>query len=155
MVTLDDYKAARDVIGAGYRLQLALTDLADLAIQVQHVRWNLGPGPEGQAELDDFEALCRAASDAIAGRMRRLGVPADGRVSTVHLDLLYDPLPLGQFDIDGARAVLTHRVAQMGARIRESIALLELGDPDSADLLRTISKEIAAWPVADDEPSRA
>lgn len=145
-MTLEDYKRAPDVTAAGYRLQLTLIDLADLAIQVQHVRWNLAGGPTARSQFDDFEALCRAGADAIAQRMRQIGVAPDGRVGTSYHDLLFDQLPAGPIDVDTATAGLVRRVAQMGDRIRQSRSILDEADPESANVLRAVSDEIAAWP---------
>ena len=148
-MTLEDYQNAPDIAAAGYRLQLTLIDLADLAIQVQHVRWNLVGDPAMRSQFDDFESLCRAGADAIAQRMRDIGVAPDGRVGTSYHDLLFDPLPVGPLDADAGIAALVHRVAQMGGRIRQSLEILEDADPDSAAVLRAVSDEIAAWPSAE------
>lgn len=145
-MTLEEYKEAPDVAAAGSRLQLTLIDLADLAIQVQHVRWNLRGGHDLRNRFDDFEALCRAGADAIAERMRHIGVAPDGRVGTSYHDLLFDPLPIGPLDAEEGTAALVHRVAQMGDRVRQSLAITEKADPDSASVLRAVSDEIAVWP---------
>jgi len=106
------YEAAQRTVPAGYRLQLTLTDLADLALQIQHIRWNLSGAPFLKYRLDDLEALCRASADAVAARM----------------------------------AELVYRVSQFGDRVRESQAILDRTDPASAEVLRAISMEFAAWP---------
>src|SRR5665811_1362371 len=60
---------------SGYRLQLTLVDLIDLALQIQHVRWNLFGEPALRTRLDDFDGLVRAGADTVAGGLRELGVP--------------------------------------------------------------------------------
>lgn len=152
-MTLDDYQAAPDFAAAGYRLQLTLVDLSDLALQIQHVRWNLADDAKLRARFDDFEALCRAAADTIAQRMREIGVAPDGRVGTTYHDLLFDPLPAGPFDGATGTAALVRRVAQMGDRVRESLEILEGADPESGDVLRAVSEEIASWPSAHGSPT--
>jgi len=131
---------------SGYRLQSTLADLADLTLQIQHLRWNLDDDDLAlRSKLDDFDALVRASADAVASGLRALGVAPDGRVGTIYRDLLFDPLPPGPFSGPGAVGALARRLTQFGSRIRESIDVLTEADDESSRLLEAISVEFFAW----------
>lgn len=129
----------------GYRLQLTLIDLVDLTLQIQHLRWNLLDEESLRNQLDDFDALVRASSDTVADRLRELGVAPDGRISTAYMDQLFAPLPPGPLDAKTAITAFTHRLSQLGHRIRESMQILEGSDPKSEQTLRAINTEISQW----------
>ena len=129
----------------GYRLQLTLVDLVDLTLQIQHLRWNLIDEESLRSQLDDFDALVRASSDTVATRLRELGLAPDGRISTAYLDQLFVPLPPGPIDAETAVTAFTHRLSQLGSRIRESMQVLERHDPESEQTLRVINAEISQW----------
>jgi starvation-inducible DNA-binding protein len=130
---------------AGYRLQLTLVDLIDLTLQAQHVRWNLTGADDLRSKLDAFDALSRAGADAVADRLRRLGVAPDGRIGTAYQDLLFEPLPDGPLEAGSAVAAFTHRLTQFGSRLVESLDILEPVDPESARILAALNQEIADW----------
>ena len=96
-------------------------------------------------QLDDFDALARAASDTVAERLRQLGVAPDGRIGTAYLDQLFEPLPPGPLDAKTAVTAFSHRLSQFGDRIRESLETLEEADPDSAQILHILTAEISQW----------
>ena len=131
----------------GYRLQLTLVDLIDLTLQIQHLRWNLVDEETLRAKLDDFDALVRAGSDTVAGRLRELGVAPDGRISTAYQDLLFEPLPLGPLDAGSAVSAFSHRLTQFGYRVGETLQILEESDPDpeSARIVEALNEEVAEW----------
>lgn len=130
---------------SGYRLQMTLVDLIDLALQIQHVRWNLIGEPELRAQLDDFDALVRAGADSVAARLRELGIAPDGRIGTAYLDLLFEPLPEGPLDPESAVLAFTHRLSQFGGRITESLEIIGSTDPDSGSILEALNVEILRW----------
>ena len=131
---------------SGYRLQSTLADLADLTLQIQHLRWNLNDDDHAlRSKLDDFDALVRASADTVAAGLRALGVAPDGRVGTIFQDLLFDPLPPGPFSGPGAIGALARRLTQFGSRIRESIDVLAEADEESGRLLQAVSVEFFAW----------
>ncbi len=130
---------------SGYRLQLTLVDLIDLALQMQHVRWNLFGEPALRAQLDDFDALVRAGADTVAGGLRELGVPPDGRIGTAYHDLLFQPVPSGPLDAQSAVVALSHRLNQFGGRISESLDIIGPTDPGSRSILETLNAEILRW----------
>lgn len=144
--TLTDYseRAATTEI-SGYRLQTTLVDLIDLALQIQHVRWNLRNEEELRARLDDFDALVRAGADAVAGRLRELGVAPDGRIGTAYQDLLFEPLPVGPLDRESAVVAFTHRLSQFGGRLVQSLEIIGSADPDSSSILEALNTEIMHW----------
>jgi starvation-inducible DNA-binding protein len=136
--------AATTEVG-GYRLQLTLVDLIDLTLQTQHVRWNLVDEESLRMQLNDFDALVRAGSDAVAGRLRELGVPPDGRIGTAYQDLLFEPLPPGPLDASRALTAFSHRLTQFGSRMSESMQILERSDPESHGVLLALHGEITQW----------
>lgn len=143
MSDLSRYAAAIEI--GGYRMQLTLIDLVDLTLQVQHLRWNLVEEEALRTQLDDFDALVRAGSDTVAERLRELGVAPDGRIAAAYLDQLFEPLPAGPIDAKSAVTALSHRLSQLGGRIRESLESLGEADPDSAQILQTLTAEISQW----------
>ncbi|HZJ48683.1 MAG TPA: hypothetical protein VFD97_06590 [Acidimicrobiia bacterium] len=131
----------------GYRLQLTLVDLIDLTLQIQHLRWNLVDEEILRTKLDHFDALVRAGSDTVAGRLRELGVAPDGRIGTAYQDLLFEPLPSGPLDARSAVTAFSSRLTQFGYRVGESLQILEESDPDpeSARILEALNEEIVGW----------
>lgn len=138
-------RAADRIEGSGYRLQMTLIDLIDLALQIQHLRWNLLDEPELRSQLDDLDDLVRTGSDAVARRLRQLGVAPDGTVAAVYQDLLFEPLPAGPFDLRSATMAFAPRLEQLDHRLRGSVAIIDGLDPESADLLNTIADDVSAW----------
>ena len=136
---------AERIQGSGYRLQMSLIDLIDLALQIQHLRWNLFDEPELRSQLDDLDALVRAGSDSVAQRLRDLGIAPDGTVAAVYQDLLFEPLPSGPFNAGSATTVFAPRLDQMDNRLRSSITIIDTLDPESADVLETIVNQVSAW----------
>lgn len=132
-------------VSSGYRLQMALVDLIDFALQAQHLRWNVHDTDQIRRRLDDFEALARASADVIATRMRDIGVPPDGRVHTAAHDLLFAPLDAGPIDQPQAVEDFVERLLQMGSRLQTSRSILAQSDPRSADVLASITSEISTW----------
>ncbi len=139
----DDRAAAA---GDGHGLQRVLGDLVDLTLQIQHLRWNVDDDAETLREqLDDFDALVRAGCDAIAARMRTLGVAPDGRLNTVYQDLNYEPLGPGPYDKPTAIKAFTSRLARMAKRMHQVIDAADDTDPESAVVLRSLSDELLTW----------
>lgn len=130
---------------AGYRLQTTLVDLVDLAMQAQHLRWNLQNEPALRQSLEDLDALLRAAADSVATRLRTLGVPPDGRVGTAYQDLLFEPLPGGPLEPSEVVSAFTPRLAQFGARLTDGITIVSRADLESASILESIQTEVADW----------
>jgi len=138
-------RTAERVEGSGYRLQMTLIDLIDLALQIQHLRWNLFDEPELRSQLDELDELVRAGSDAVARRLRQLGIAPDGTVAAVYQDLLFEPLPSGPFSAQSATEAFAPRLDQMDHRLRGSITIIDELDPESAVILETIADEVSAW----------
>jgi DNA-binding ferritin-like protein len=137
--------AAERVESGGYRLQMALIDLIDLTLQIQHLRWNLFDEPELRDQLDSLDALVRTGSDAVARRLNQLGIAPDGTVAAVYQDLLFEPLPSGPFDVQRATKAFAPRLDQLDHRLRGSVTIIDTLDPESAALLETIANEVSAW----------
>jgi starvation-inducible DNA-binding protein len=129
-----------------HRLQMVLIDLVDLTLQIQHVRWNLDDTAEGLREqLDDFDALVRAGSDAVAARLRALGIAPDGRIDTLRRNLVYPPIGAGPYDTGAAIRSFTSRLARLAARIREATETAIETEPGSAEVLDSLSEELHTW----------
>lgn len=140
---VDDRSSATTI--AGYRLQMTLVDLVDLTMQAQHVRWNLADDGMVRSALDDFDTLARSAADRVAARLRSLGVAPDGRIGTAYQDLLFEALPGGPMVASEAVTTFGRRLTQFGARLADSITIVERADPPSADVLESIQGEVAGW----------
>ena len=123
-----------------------LAKLVDLTLQVQHIRWNL---PDDEAllrqQLDDFDALVRAGADEIALHMRQTGLTPDGRVEALQTDPGFPPLATGPFRPTEAVKEFIKRLATLAAEIRDTVAVVEQSDPDSALVLRSFSEELLTW----------
>ncbi len=89
--------------------------------------------------------MTSTCSSAVAGRMRSLGTPPDGRAATSHQDLLFEPLPTGLFGTDEAVVALSHRLNQLAFRVRESITPVEVKDEESFRLLQEASEGVSVW----------
>jgi starvation-inducible DNA-binding protein len=78
---LDDQ--ARDV--AGSALQATLVDLVDLSLLGKQAHWNLVGRQfhDVHLHLDELVDTARSYSDKVAERAVAVGVPADGRASTI------------------------------------------------------------------------
>lgn len=140
-----DENIERTVHMGGRRLQAALSDVADLILQIQHLRWNLSGEVKLRSQLDDFDALVRVGADSIARRLREMGVAPDGRVNTVHRDRPFDPLPAGPLDGGTVIEAFSRRLTQVTMRLQESVAVLEQSDPESHKVLQLLSEEILLW----------
>ena len=118
-------------------LQNNLTNLVDLALLMKQAHWNVfGPNFRSiHLHLDEIIATVRTPSDEVAERIATLGVPADGRSSTVAQESDLDSYPDGFVDV---QSTITHVADAMKTAIDEMRAAIEtLGelDPITEDML--------------------
>jgi starvation-inducible DNA-binding protein len=125
-------------------LQDNLTNLIDLALLMKQAHWNV-VGPNFRSihlQLDEIIDSVRAGSDEVAERIVTLGIPADGRVSTVAADSNVEGYP----DEFVKVSETISRVADALKQVIESLrsAIEKLGDLDaiSEDMLIAISGEL-------------
>ncbi|MGB7347197.1 MAG: DNA starvation/stationary phase protection protein Dps [Pirellulaceae bacterium] len=122
-------------------LQSNLTNLIDLALLMKQAHWNVfGPNFRSiHVQLDEIIATARDASDEVAERIAALGVPADGRSSTVAEASVLESYPRDFVDV---KETIT-RVADAAKTTIDSLraAIDKLGDldPISEDMLIAIS----------------
>ncbi|MFN8075660.1 MAG: DNA starvation/stationary phase protection protein [Kineosporiaceae bacterium] len=130
------------VVGAA--LNTALADLVDLHLVGKQAHWNLiGRNFRSlHLQLDEVVDTARQYADLVAERAVTLGVPADGRATTIATasgmptykdGFVTDTDTIGYF-VDALGSVI--------ARLREGIAATEEPDPVSQDLLIEVTANL-------------
>ncbi|MDJ0386064.1 DNA starvation/stationary phase protection protein [Streptomyces sp. G-G2] len=121
----------------GEALQGALVDLIDLALVAKQVHWNV-VGPRFRSvhlQLDDVVASARTHSDVVAERASALGVPPDGRASSVASSSGISEVQAGWVkDVDAVR-VLVDALGAVITRMRDRIRATGDADPVTEDIL--------------------
>ena len=124
--------------GRAAELQGELRDLLCLAVVGDHVRWVLADDDGELAEwLAEAVPEWRALADRVAKRLAALGVPPDGRVRSLAVDISLNWVPAGWLRRDQAEGLLANRlrVVAAWARLRRAQAT----DPEDARLLDLVS----------------
>ncbi|MFE0347008.1 Dps family protein [Streptomyces griseoluteus] len=125
-------------------LQGALVDLVDLSLVAKQIHWNV-VGPRFRSihlQLDEVVVSARTASDVVAERSSALGVPPDGRASTVASGTGIKAPPAGWIKDTDA---VTGMVAALGAvigRMRERVNATGDADPVTQDMLIQITGDL-------------
>ncbi|MEU6382307.1 DNA starvation/stationary phase protection protein [Streptomyces bauhiniae] len=125
-------------------LQGALVDLVDLSLVAKQIHWNV-VGPRFRSihlQLDEVVLSARTASDLVAERSSALGVPPDGRASTVASGTGIKVPPAGWIKDTDA---VTGMVAALGAvigRMRERVSATGDADPVTEDMLIQITGDL-------------
>jgi starvation-inducible DNA-binding protein len=129
---------SKDVVQkSAAELQIVLVDLLDLGLQGKQAHWNV-VGPQFRAlllELDDVVDDSRKWSDAVAERLRALGVAADGRASIIAKRSGIESLPEGTISDKEVLIHVTDQLAAVAARCLASIDHLNGADKVSEDIL--------------------
>jgi starvation-inducible DNA-binding protein len=119
--------------------------LSDLRIQVKLAHWNVR-GPQFLSLHEFFDRLAGhldAAADTVAERVAALGGVAGAPVGTIAENT---PLPKWDVDVVDERELvgeLIQRLALIANAVRGSIGdTAALGDPDAADVLTEISRQL-------------
>lgn len=146
MKPYESIEAARETVA---ELQPMLADLIGLSLQAKQAHWNVtGPLFRPLHELfDEIADAVRGWSDEVAERIRALGAPADGRLTTVASVAGIDELPGGPIADREAIAMLVERVRRVAGRIREKLDRLGGLDLLSQDMAIGIAEglEKQAW----------
>ncbi|MCK6482146.1 MAG: DNA starvation/stationary phase protection protein [Planctomycetes bacterium] len=127
----------------------ALADLIDLSLACKQAHWNL-EGPFFSPLHALFDAMTdeyRAWYDEVAERLLALGVPADGRSSTVAAKSRVEEMPSGRLPGPKAVEAMTERVESLAKRLRGDLDRLGDLDPVSQDMVIGIlaGVEKQAW----------
>ncbi|MDT0440075.1 MULTISPECIES: Dps family protein [Streptomyces] len=125
-------------------LQGALVDLVDLSLVAKQVHWNV-VGPRFRSvhlQLDEVVDTARAHSDTVAERASALGVPPDGRASTVATGSGIGVIPDGWIQDSDAVATLVEALGAVIVRMRERVADTAEADPVSQDIFIQITADL-------------
>ena len=125
-------------------LQDNLTNLIDLALLMKQAHWNV-VGPNFRSihlQLDEIIDSVRAGSDEVAERIVTLGIPADGRVSTVAADSKVEGCPDGFVKVSETISRVADALKQVIESLRSAIERLGDLDAISEDMLIAISGEL-------------
>lgn len=122
-------------------LQHNLTNLIDLALLSKQAHWNVfGPNFRSiHLQLDEIIATVRDASDEVAERIAALGVPADGRASTVAQDSELADYPRDFVEVQKTITLVADAMKTTIDHLRIAIEKLGDLDPISEDMLISIS----------------
>ncbi|TWU46801.1 DNA starvation/stationary phase protection protein Dps [Rubripirellula reticaptiva] len=122
-------------------LQGNLTNLIDLALLMKQAHWNV-VGPNFRSihlHLDEIIATVRDASDEVAERIAALGIPADGRSSTVAEASELESYPRDFVNVKETITRVADATKTTIDSLRDAIAKLGDLDPISEDMLIAIS----------------
>ncbi|MGD1223802.1 MULTISPECIES: Dps family protein [Streptomyces] len=125
-------------------LQGALVDLVDLSLVAKQVHWNV-VGPRFRSihlQLDEVVDTARLHSDTVAERAATLGVPPDGRASTVATSSGIDVTPEGWVRDTDAVKTLVDALDAVIARMRERVEATAEPDPVSQDIFIGITADL-------------
>ena len=125
-------------------LQGALVDLLDLSLVAKQVHWNV-IGPRFRSihlQLDEVVDTARRHSDTVAERSSALGVPPDGRATTVAQGSAIGPVPQGWVKDGDAVGTLVSALGAVIARMRERVEATAEADPVSQDVFLGITADL-------------
>ncbi|MCC9658369.1 DNA starvation/stationary phase protection protein Dps [Rhodopirellula halodulae] len=125
-------------------LQDNLTNLIDLALLMKQAHWNV-VGTNFRSihlQLDEIIVTVRDASDEVAERIATLGVPADGRSSTVAAESDVENYPAGFVKVPETISRVADATKQVIDSLRDAIEKLGELDAISEDMLIAISGEL-------------
>ncbi|MCQ9184334.1 DNA starvation/stationary phase protection protein [Streptomyces sp. IBSBF 2953] len=125
-------------------LQGALVDLVDLSLVAKQVHWNV-VGPRFRSvhlQLDEVVDVARTHSDTVAERASALGVPPDGRASTVAAGSGISAVPAGWVKDSDAVGALVAALGAVITRMRERVGATGDADPVSQDIFIGITADL-------------
>ncbi|OEV07508.1 starvation-inducible DNA-binding protein [Streptomyces sp. Amel2xB2] len=133
-----------DLKTVGEALQGALVDLVDLSLVAKQIHWNV-IGPRFRSihlQLDDVVSTARSYSDTVAERASALGLPPDGRSTTVSATTGIEKVAEGwQKDTDAVRTMV-HALESVIGRSRERMASVSEPDPVTEDIFIQLTGEL-------------
>lgn len=125
-------------------LQGALVDLVDLSLIAKQIHWNV-VGPRFRSvhlQLDEVVDTARLHSDTVAERASTLGVPPDGRASTVSRSSGIADVPDGWMKDTDAVGTLVNALGAVITRMRERVGVTADADPVSQDIFIGITADL-------------
>jgi len=125
-------------------LQGALVDLVDLSLVAKQIHWNV-VGPRFRSihlQLDEVVDTARLHSDTVAERASTLGVPPDGRASTVATSSGIGATPEGWVKDTAAVKTLVDALGMVITRMRERVETTGEADPVSQDIFIGITADL-------------
>lgn len=133
-----------DQATVGAALNTALADLVDLHLVGKQAHWNLiGRNFRSlHLQLDEVVDTARQYADMVAERAVTLGVPADGRATTVATASGMPTYKDGFVTDTDTIAYFVDALGSVIARLREAIAATEEPDPVSQDLLIEVTANL-------------
>ncbi len=133
-----------DLKTVGEALQGALVDLVDLSLVAKQIHWNV-VGPRFRSihlQLDDVVDTARSYSDTVAERASALGLPPDGRSSTVSAASRIDKVTDGwQKDTDAVRTMVGALEAVISGA-RERMRSVSEPDPVTEDIFIQLTGDL-------------
>lgn len=150
MATAVDTRFKRNILDAETTekvvssLQQNLTNLVDLALLLKQAHWNV-VGPNFRSvhlQLDEVLETVRDASDEVAERISAMGIPADGRSSTVAQHSELEDYPGDFVNVQQTIFRVADCLKNSLETMRGSIEKLGDLDPVSEDLLIGIARSL-------------
>lgn len=134
----------QDLKVVGEALQGALVDLVDLSLVAKQIHWTVigSRFRTVHLQLDDVVDTARQYSDTVAERASALGLPPDGRASTVGKDSGIATTPEGwQKDADAVETMVA-ALSAVVARMRERMQATGKADPVTEDIFISITGDL-------------
>ncbi|NGN66122.1 DNA starvation/stationary phase protection protein [Streptomyces sp. A7024] len=128
----------------GEALQGALVDLIELSLIAKQAHWNI-IGPRFRSihfQLDDVVATARSYADTVAERAAAIGVPPDGRATTVADTAGMVAPKEGWVQDYDAIELMTRCLADAASRMRARIDLTDKTDLVSQDVLLGLTAKL-------------
>lgn len=134
----------REREGIGRELQTVLVELVDLSLIGKQLHWAVN-GPLFRSlhlQLDELVDSWRELADTVAERAVALGFVPDGQAQAVAAATQLEPVAQGPVDDHVVVRELTHRLADVGERVREQMNRLGDADLASQDVLIEVVREL-------------
>lgn len=138
--TLND----NDLKTVGEALQGALVDLIDLSLVAKQIHWNV-IGPRFRSihlQLDEVVSTARSYTDTVAERASALGIPPDGRSSTVTAASGIARVPGGWLQDTQAVRTMVEALETVVARTRERMRAVSDPDPVTEDVFIAMTADL-------------
>ncbi|MFS0893188.1 Dps family protein [Microbacterium sp. 179-I 3D3 NHS] len=133
-------------------LQKVLVDLLELSLQGKQAHWNVVGRNfrDTHRQLDEIIDEARAFSDTVAERMRALHAVPDGRSATIAQTTSLPNFPAGEVSTSETIDLVTERLDDVVATMRDVHDEVDEEDPTSADILHAIIERLEqfAWMVS-------
>lgn len=133
-----------DLKTVGEALQGALVDLVDLSLVAKQIHWNV-VGPRFRSihlQLDEVVDSARGYSDTVAERASALGLPPDGRSSTVSAASSIDRVTEGWQKDTNAVSTMVGALEAVINRSRERMTSVRDADPVTEDIFIQLTGDL-------------